>query len=97
MSNNYTRRELATALAARLSVNVQTAKKYTETFVDILTECFAAGQKVELRNFGVFAVVTRKAKVGRNPKNPSAGVYEIPPKRVVRFKAGKSLDTRLNP
>lgn len=97
MSTNYTRRELATALANRLNIPARTAKQFTEAFVGVMMDCFLAGQKIELRNFGVFAVVTRKAKVGRNPRSPDAGVYEIPPKRVVRFKAGKELDAKLNP
>jgi nucleoid DNA-binding protein len=97
MSNNYTRRELATALAGRLKITAKDARKITEAMVDLLTDCFVNGQKIELRNFGVFSVVTRKAKVGRNPRNPTAGVYEIPPKQVVRFKAGKELDSKLNP
>ena len=45
---------------------------------------------MELRNFGVFDVVTRKARVGRNPKNPTVTV-QIPPKKTVRFRPGKEL------
>lgn len=97
MNANYTRRELATALSNRLNIPAQRAKNYVETFVDIMAECFVSGSKIELRNFGVFSVVTRKAKIGRNPRNPRAGVYEIPAKRVVRFRAGKVLDAKLNP
>ena len=38
--------------------------------LDCISAALAEGRKVELRNFGVFDVVTRKARVGRNPKTP---------------------------
>ena len=57
---------------------------------DYTTEALAQGQKVELRNFGVFAVKVRKASVGRNPKVPVTDVH-IPARAEVKFKAGKML------
>ena len=50
---------------------------------------------MELRNFGVFDVVTRKARVGRNPKNPTVTV-QIPPKKTVRFRPGKELKSAVS-
>ena len=58
--------------------------------LDYISDALAEGRKVELRNFGVFDVVTRKARVGRNPKNPTVTV-QIPPKKTVRFRPGKEL------
>ncbi len=58
--------------------------------LDCISDALAEGRKVELRNFGVFDVVTRKARVGRNPKNPTVTV-QIPPKKTVRFRPGKEL------
>jgi DNA-binding protein HU-beta/integration host factor subunit alpha len=49
---------------------------------------------VELRNFGVFEVRTRKARVGRNPNNPTQTV-QIPPRAVVKFKPGKIMSARV--
>ena len=49
---------------------------------------------MELRNFGVFDVVTRKARVGRNPKMPEVTV-QIPAKAKVRFRAGKEMKVRV--
>jgi nucleoid DNA-binding protein len=57
---------------------------------DYLTESLANGNKVELRNFGVFEVKVRKARVGRNPNAPANDV-RIPPRAVVKFKAGKEM------
>ena len=50
----------------------------------------AKGDKVELRNFGVFEVKIRKARVGRNPNAPETDV-PIPQRAVVKFKPGKDM------
>ena len=58
--------------------------------LDGITRALANGQKVELRNFGVFEVKVRKARIGRNPNAPSTDV-PIPARSVVKFKAGKEM------
>ena len=61
-----------------------------QTMLDIIAKEIAAGGKVELRNFGVFGIRVRKARIGRNPKSPAANVA-IPARAVVKFKPGKEL------
>jgi nucleoid DNA-binding protein len=50
----------------------------------------ADGKTVELRNFGVFEVKVRKARIGRNPNRPETDV-PIPRRAVVKFKPGKEM------
>lgn len=45
---------------------------------------------MEFREFGVFEVTTRKARIGRNPNRPE-DVVMIPVRRVVKFKPGKRM------
>lgn len=63
--------------------------------LDLLADAFAGGRNVELRNFGVFQLQVRQARVGRNPNRPEKDVV-IPTRAVVRFKAGKELRKRLD-
>jgi nucleoid DNA-binding protein len=58
--------------------------------LDYMAEALAKGDKVELRNFGVFEVKVRKARVGRNPNAPETDV-PIPERSVVKFKPGKEM------
>jgi nucleoid DNA-binding protein len=58
--------------------------------LDYITEALAKSDKVELRNFGVFDVKIRKARVGRNPNKPETDV-PIPARSMVKFKAGKEM------
>ena len=67
--------------------------------LDYIAEALAKGDKVELRNFGVFEVKIRKARVGRNPNAPASDV-PIPERCIVKFKPGKELRDdalKLNP
>lgn len=45
--------------------------------------------RVEIRDFGVFTVRTKRAKRGRNPKNGAA--VDVPAKAVPHFKPGRRL------
>jgi integration host factor subunit alpha len=46
----------------------------------------AGGQTVELRNFGIFKVKSRRGRLGRNPRTGQE--VPVPPKKVVVFKPG---------
>ena len=58
--------------------------------LNYIAEALANGDKVELRNFGVFEVKVRRARIGRNPNAPTA-VVAIPQRSVVRFRPGKEM------
>ena len=58
--------------------------------LDYIAAAVSQGDKVELRNFGVFEVKVRKARVGRNPNAPATNV-PIPPRAIVKFKPGKEM------
>ena len=58
--------------------------------LDYIAEAVSQGKKVELRNFGVFEVKVRKARIGRNPNAPETDV-PIPERSVVKFKPGKEM------
>jgi nucleoid DNA-binding protein len=94
--SSFTRNDLAVDLAARQNCSVEAAKGTVEHIISSVQTALAAGKKVEFRGFGVLEVVQRKAKIGRNPKDPNAGTYTIPPRAVVKFRAGKELDETIN-
>jgi DNA-binding protein HU-beta len=54
-----------------------------------MKHALAAGDRIELRGFGVFTVKPRKTGVGRNPRTGTK--VDITPGRAVRFKPGKDL------
>ncbi len=62
--------------------------------LDYIVEGLAKGKNIELRNFGVFEVQVWKARIGRNPKNPTH-VVTIPSRKVVKFKMGRVMKARI--
>jgi nucleoid DNA-binding protein len=68
----------------------QQVQEVVQKTLNYIAEALAKGDKVELRNFGVFEVKIRKARVGRNPNAPETDV-PIPQRAVVKFKSGKEM------
>lgn len=52
------------------------------------------GEKVTLVGFGTFSISKRAARMGRNPQTGKE--IKIKAKKVVKFKAGKSLSDAMN-
>ena len=85
-----TKRDLVVRISEETSMVQQDVLNVVQRTLDYIAEALAKGRKVELRNFGVFEVKVRKARVGRNPNAPAADV-RIPPRSVVKFKPGKEM------
>jgi nucleoid DNA-binding protein len=60
-----------------------------DTVLNSLKTALAAGDRIELRGFGVFTVRPRKTGIGRNPR--TGAEVSIAPGKAVRFKPGKEL------
>jgi nucleoid DNA-binding protein len=75
-------------------INQEVVLKIVQKTLDIISDAVAEGETIELRNFGVFEVKIRKARIGRNPNDPENDV-PIPPRAVVKFKPGKEMRERV--
>lgn len=91
---NLTKRDLVVRISNDTGMIQQDVLKVIQNFLDALTESISKGQTVELRNFGVFEVKIRKARIGRNPNQPTNEV-KIPAQPVVKFKAGKEMKAKV--
>ena len=85
-----TKRDLVTRISDDTGLIQSEVFSVVQKTLDHITEALAKGDKVELRNFGVFDVTIRKARVGRNPNKPKIDV-PIPARAMVKFKAGKEM------
>ena len=85
-----TKRDLVVRISEETGLVQQDVLTVVQKTLDYISDAVTKGQKVELRNFGVFEVKVRKARVGRNPNAPAADV-PIPPRAVVKFKPGKEM------
>src|ERR1700759_2183004 len=85
-----TKRDLVTRISNETGLVQQQVLDVVQRTLDYIAEALSKGDKVELRNFGVFEVKIRKARVGRNPNAPATDV-PIPERCVVKFKPGKEM------
>ena len=90
-----TKRDLAVKIANETELVQKDVANVIQMMLDGLADELANGNDIELRNFGVFEVVTHKKRVGRNPNAPQKEVF-IPARSVVKFRAGKELKVRVN-
>lgn len=81
-----TKKEIVTRISDRVDIKQVEVKKIIQMALDIIVESLSGGETVELRNFGIFKVKSRKPRLGRNPKTGES--VRIPGKKVVAFKAG---------
>ena len=85
-----TKREIVTNIATETGLTQTQVFNVVQTMLSSITQTLAKNDRVELRDFGVFEAVIRKAKIGRNPKKPDIEV-PIPSRALVKFKAGKIM------
>ena len=94
MSKCTTKRELVVKIAKETGLTQLEVKEVVQRLLDSIIDSLAAGNTIELRNFGIFKPVKRKARVGRNPNNPTVEV-QIPAKVIADFKPGKIMKERV--
>ena len=69
-------------------------ERIVETIIFEMIEALCRDEAVEIRGWGRMKIVTRKARMGRNPKNSK--VIQLPAKKAIKWKMSKILYNRLN-
>lgn len=90
-----TKSELIRCIAERFpTLTVADVDAAVNLVLDQMTQTLAAGDRIEMRGFGSFALNYRPPRQGRNPKTGQK--VDIPAKLVPHFKAGKELRDRVD-
>jgi nucleoid DNA-binding protein len=84
-----TKRELVIDVAERLGYTQNEVSAVVQAALDAIVESLAGGNRLEIRNFGVFEIKIRESRIGRNPR--TGETVPISEKRVAVFKPGKAL------
>jgi nucleoid DNA-binding protein len=87
---SVSKRDISVAVAEKTNLKQAEARLVVQATLDYISEQLVAGRTVELRNFGVFEIVTRKKRIGRNPNKPEINIV-VPARSVVKFRAGQKL------
>jgi DNA-binding protein HU-beta len=89
-----TKADLIEGLSNKLAMNNSEAEKAVNIMLDDIVDALKQGERVNISGFGTFAVSTREARTGRNPKTGES--IEISASRSAKFKPGKQLKDSLN-
>jgi integration host factor subunit beta len=84
-----TKKDLVERIVDRTSVKRHDAKKVVQEFLDLIISELKKGNRLEFRDFGVFEIKERAARVAQNPKTMQK--VEVPAKRAVKFKVGRLM------
>ena len=88
-----TKAEIAETLYDELGLNKREAKEFVEIFFNEISDTLVSGLDVKKSGFGNFILRDKKERPGRNPKTGEDVI--ISPRRVVTFRAGQKLKTRV--
>ena len=86
--------KLITEISKGKRIPLGDVRHILEAFFDEMIENLLSGNRIEFRDFGVFKIVMRKAKLGRNPKKPAVPIV-IPPRLTAKFNPGKKMCKRI--
>jgi len=88
-----TKKDIVRTIAEELDLpQLRTRELVQRTFVALM-ESLAEEGRVELRNFGVFQIKRREARMARNPR--TGAQVPVRARNVVVFKPGKEMEARV--
>ena len=89
-----TKSDLVNNLSRRLGFSKSESKEFIESFFNELSGMLGNDKNVKLSGFGNFVLRDKSERPGRNPKTGEE--VPIPARRVVVFKPGQKLKSRVS-
>lgn len=88
-SLTVTKKELVNRISDQTGQTKVVVKDIIQRFLDEIIGELTDGNRLEFREFGVFEVRTRAARIAQNPRTLEKVM--VPAKRVVKFKVGRMM------
>jgi DNA-binding protein HU-beta len=86
--------DLAEAIALGADISQTKGEEVLKVLLEIIENQLISQESVQLSGFGTFAVKTRSARVGRNPK--TGDPIQIGASIAIRFIPGKAFKDQVN-
>ena len=90
LQQTMTKRDLVSLISQERGIHPNDVRNIVQAFLDTMIDVLSRGVRIEFRDFGVFDVVERRSRIGRNPKKANV-TFKIPSKTVVKFTPGKKM------
>ncbi len=88
-----TKKDLVDRISEQTGNKRVVVKRVIQQFLDEIIRELGGGNRLEFRDFGVFELRERAARVAQNPKTMEK--VHVPSKRTVKFKIGRLMKDRL--
>jgi len=85
--------ELVQEVANQTGLTKKTSREAVDGVTSVITDSLGREEKVTLVGFGVFQVMGRKARRGRNPRTGEE--IQIPTKKIPKFRPGKGFKEKI--
>ena len=89
-----TKKDLVDRIAEQSGTKRVVVKQIIQSFFDEIVSELGDGNRLEFRDFGVFEVRERAARIAQNPKTMEK--VQVPSKRTVKFKVGRLMKEKLH-
>ena len=90
LMGTITNKQCILKIKEKLGMEPEDVKRIIQEFLEISKEYLLNGDRIEIRNFGIFKIVIKKKMIGRNPRKPEKAIV-IPERMAIKFTPSEEL------
>jgi len=94
MRINVTKKDLVNNIYMQIGFSKNVSEILVEDILSLIIENLVKEKSVKLSNFGTFKIISKKQRVGRNPKTKENKI--ISERNVISFKSSKDFKEYIN-
>ena len=94
VKKNFNRKNLSNKIYQNLGFSKNFSSTIVDNFFEIMATELIRSNKVKISSFGTFKVMSKKERIGRNPKTKIEA--KITSRKVVKFKPSLVIKKKLN-
>ena len=94
LKKNFTRKNISNKVYQNLGFSKNISSSIIDNFFNSLVLELLKSNKVKISSFGTFEVISKKERIGRNPKTKIEA--KISARKIVKFKPSISFKNKLN-
>ena len=94
VKKNFNRKNLSNKIYQNLGFSKNFSSTIVDNFFEIIATELMRSNKVKISSFGTFKVMSKKERIGRNPKTKIEA--KITSRKVVKFKPSLIIKKKLN-
>ena len=94
INKNFTRKDLTNTIYKNLGFSKNLSSKIIDNFFEAIILEIINSNKIKISSFGTFSVLSKKERIGRNPKTKIETM--ISSRKVVKFKPSQLLKQKIN-